>query len=600
MIFARFVTPKLVHFTLHFRITMSSAVVAAEKLAYVNYDSESNRLRLSFKYASGDLAERQYTLNRDSAEELRVVLGRIALNITNVEEGKKRRKRKKDGSSNDVASKVDLRPELPVSLEHDGLPVCGDVANGDAWKDGSILQIGEQRYVIAVNAPTVRSVRLPKYFMVGFPAYVHIELENCSLCDWKLTWYMSVAKGQKPPSHEVRRVNNMLFVNTHQSAPFLTPAASDIGRHVLLTLTPYAGQGMPVEVVSTSTVEAGPGICPFEVRQYFTPFFTAPGRFRCISYNLLADVYADTKFTRSELFPYCAAYALDLSYRKQLLVKELLGYKGDLMCLQEVDRRVFQQDLEPILGDHGFSGFYTEKCSPMAEGVACFYRLSKFRALHERSIVLATEMTQEPVLSDILASINKNEQLRDRILNLPTALQILLLEPLEMPGRLLLVANTHLYYHPDSDHIRLLQAYCCIRLVEWLQEKFTAEYGVVPAVIFAGDFNSCPAYGVYQLMTCGCVPPDSRDWCSNIEEAVVGLEARQQIPLASACGIPSYTNYTKGFQGCLDYIFYDYMQLVREHVVPMPTHEQVTQEEALPSAHFPSDHVAQIATLRWL
>lgn len=577
---------------------MSSAVVAAEKLAYVNYDSECTRLRLSFKYASEDLAERQYTLNRGSAEELRVVLTRIALNIANAEEGKKKRKRKKECAED--TSKTDLRPELSISLEHNGLPVSGDVANSDAWKDGSILQIGEQRYVIAVNAPTVRSVRLPKYFMVGFPAYARIELENCSLSDWKLTWYMSVTKGQKLPSHEVRKVNNMLFFNTHHSGPFLTPGASDIGRHVLLSLTPCAGQGMPVEVISPSAVEAGPGICPFEARQSFTPFFTAPGRFRCISYNLLADVYADTKFTRSVLFPYCASYALDLSYRKQLLLKELLGYKGDLMCLQEVDRRVFQEDLEPILGDHGFSGYYTEKCSPMAEGVACFFRLSKFRALHERSIVLATEMTQEPVLSDILASINKNEHLRDRILSLPTALQILLLEPLELPGRLLLVANTHLYYHPDSDHIRLLQAYCCIRLVEWMQGEYAEKYGVMPAVIFAGDFNSCPAFGVYQLMTCGYVSQDSRDWCSNVEEAVVGLEARQKILLASACGIPSYTNYTRGFQGCLDYIFYDCMQLVREHVVPMPTHEQVTQEEALPSAHFPSDHVAQVATLRWL
>ncbi|KAL3217577.1 hypothetical protein MRX96_032211 [Rhipicephalus microplus] len=189
--------------------------------------------------------------------------------------------------------------------------------------------------------------------MVGFPAYVHIELENCSLCDWKLAWYMSVMKGEKPPSHEMRRVNNKLFVNTHQSASFLTPVASDIGRHVLLILTPCTGPGMPVEVVSTTIVEAGPGSCPFEVRQYFTPFFTAPGRFR--------------------------SHALDLSYRKQLLVKELLGYKGDLVCLQEVDRRVFQQDLEPILGDHGFGGYYTKKCSRMAEGVACFYRLSKFR-----------------------------------------------------------------------------------------------------------------------------------------------------------------------------------------------------------------------------
>lgn len=26
-------------------------------------------------------------------------------------------------------------------------------------------------------------------------------------------------------------------------------------------------------------------------------------------------------------------------------------------------------------------------------------------------------------------------------------------------------------------------------------------------------------------------------------------------PLLSACGLPAYTNYVRGFQGCLDYIF---------------------------------------------
>ena len=47
--------------------------------------------------------------------------------------------------------------------------------------------------------------------------------------------------------------------------------------------------------------------------------------FRVVSYNILADVYADSDFTRNYLFPYCPSYALAIDYRKQLLLKELMG-----------------------------------------------------------------------------------------------------------------------------------------------------------------------------------------------------------------------------------------------------------------------------------
>lgn len=47
--------------------------------------------------------------------------------------------------------------------------------------------------------------------------------------------------------------------------------------------------------------------------------------FRCVSYNILADLYCDSDYTRTVLHPYCPAYALHIDYRKQLIVKELLG-----------------------------------------------------------------------------------------------------------------------------------------------------------------------------------------------------------------------------------------------------------------------------------
>lgn len=48
-------------------------------------------------------------------------------------------------------------------------------------------------------------------------------------------------------------------------------------------------------------------------------------RFRVVSYNILADLYACSTTGKEELFSYCAPYALALDYRKQLLFKELMG-----------------------------------------------------------------------------------------------------------------------------------------------------------------------------------------------------------------------------------------------------------------------------------
>lgn len=48
-------------------------------------------------------------------------------------------------------------------------------------------------------------------------------------------------------------------------------------------------------------------------------------RIRVVCYNILADLYADSDFARSKLFSSCPPYAIDMDYRKQLLIKELIG-----------------------------------------------------------------------------------------------------------------------------------------------------------------------------------------------------------------------------------------------------------------------------------
>lgn len=65
--------------------------------------------------------------------------------------------------------------------------------------------------------------------------------------------------------------------------------------------------------------------------QKFEFSLSAAFRFRVVSYNILADLYCDSDYTRQVLHPYCPPYALAIDYRKQLVLKELLGTTRELI-----------------------------------------------------------------------------------------------------------------------------------------------------------------------------------------------------------------------------------------------------------------------------
>lgn len=83
------------------------------------------------------------------------------------------------------------------------------------------------------------------------------------------------------------------------------------------------------------------------------------------------------------------------------------------------------------------------------------------------------------------------------------------------------------------------------------------------------------------------------------EDLISSLELHQPMNIESACGTPPYTNFTRGFRETLDYIFIDSDKLQVTQVVPLPSHEDVTANIALPSVVFPSDHLALICDLKF-
>lgn len=155
--------------------------------------------------------------------------------------------------------------------------------------------------------------------------------------------------------------------------------SEDVSFRLKVKCTPKSGskEGPAIEAFSKNEVEAGPGICPFETRHLFTKNRLSNQEFRVVSYNLLADYYADSDYSRTVLFGHCPEYALHIDYRKQLLMKEITGYNSDLYMMQEVDSKIFDLDLEPLLNEHGLAGIYQKK-GTTAEGLATFYNTKRF------------------------------------------------------------------------------------------------------------------------------------------------------------------------------------------------------------------------------
>lgn len=87
-----------------------------------------------------------------------------------------------------------------------------------------------------------------------------------------------------------------------------------------------------------------------------------------------------------------------------------------------------------------------------------------------------------------------------------------------MHDKYILVANTHLYFHPDADHIRLLQIGLFMLYVKHVREEIVNELEISNdklSIVFCGDFNSVPECGIYKLMTEQFVPDNFVDFKSS-------------------------------------------------------------------------------------
>jgi mRNA deadenylase 3'-5' endonuclease subunit Ccr4 len=415
-----------------------------------------------------------------------------------------------------------------------------------------------------------------------------------------------------------------------------TPTAADVGKLLTVIITPVRPDkdGEPEAYQFINVVEATPQNDILSIRPNWKSrrkrgIDKTNGIIRIMSYNILADLNAFSGPLGTSFYPYCSAEILDRKRRMPLLLQEILAYHANVICLQEVDASMFQNLFEPVLKHFGYQGYFSCKVGGSREGCATFWSLDTFERVdsmetktHNIRDLFSTEEALEDWKSmhDICKLLDQHNELRSVMLEkLGHVLQTVCLtlkdsRSLVDPTKLI-VANTHLFFHPMASHIRLMQLYATCHQIE-------KERGGCHPLIYCGDFNSSPNSGATRLITERVVSPNNQGSSTDqgttwkhlntftwgrdyMDPGCIPADAPQPIQISLPDSFPRlisgyeqsppiFTHYIRGFIGSLDYIWASKNDLIATECAEMPSVEQITENIAMPSQHLPSDHVALV------
>lgn len=284
------------------------------------------------------------------------------------------------------------------------------------------------------------------------------------------------------------------------------------------------------------------------------------------------------------------------------------------------------------------------------EGEAIFYDTSRFNLVAQDTAPLGNFLQNDPSCSELQAGLASAPSFLEEVTKRSSIVAVVVLQSVECPDHYLLVSNTHLYYHPKGDHIRLIQAAVLVNFLRTRIQKFAGLLGDKArlATVLSGDFNSCPCIAAYDYLVKGFVGRDHENWmgyklkgmppqclcygkhnygvvmsdagmavleggeegcypphvrlqvpATDSTDSFQGLELRHDFHFQNVTGVEDCTNFTANFKAVLDYIMIDSDELVADRVVPLPLVSELSEFVGLPSVYFPSDHVALVADIRW-
>ncbi|GKV25894.1 hypothetical protein SLEP1_g35274 [Rubroshorea leprosula] len=447
----------------------------------------------------------------------------------------------------------------------------------------------------------------------------------------------SLSNGSTPlyPAAVTQRSGGETWFEVGRSKTY-TPTADDIG-HVLKfeCVVVDAETKVPVghpNTILTSRVIPAPSPTPrrlipvsgVDVMGHLDADgrISSTGTFTVLSYNILSDSYAS-----SELYSYCPSWALSWPYRRQNLLREIVGYRADIVCLQEVQNDHFEEFFAPELDKHGYQALYKRKTNEVfsgnphtIDGCATFFRRDRFS--HVKKYEVEFNKAAQSLTDFAIQSTQKKAAL-NRLVKDNVALIVVLEakftnQGADNPGKrqLLCVANTHVNVQQDLKDVKIWQVHTLLKGLE----KIAASADI--PMLVCGDFNSVPGSAPHALLAMGKIDPMHPDLAvdplgiirphsklahqlplvsaySSFARLGVGLGLEQQRRrMDPSTNEPLFTNCTRDFIGTLDYIFYTADSLTVESLLELLDEDSLRKDTALPSPEWSSDHIALLAEFR--
>ncbi|GAV59258.1 Exo_endo_phos domain-containing protein [Cephalotus follicularis] len=404
------------------------------------------------------------------------------------------------------------------------------------------------------------------------------------------------------------------------------PSMDDAGfslRLEFVAVDPMGTQLSPTKIIVTEPVILFPPQCPrcmINIRGYqkswnvnFKVQSLDDITFTVLSYNILSDLYASR-----DMHGHCPTWALAWEYRRQNLLREIMEYNADIICLQEVQSDHFESFFKPELTKCGYSVLYKKKTKEVytannyiIDGCATFFRCDLFKE------IMKYELEFDKAALSVVDALEPGlkSQGRIRLLKDNVAL-VVVLEALKSGSTYraiqsrICVANTHIHANSNFPDAKLCQV---ANLVNGLEKIVQSQ---VP-VLICGDLNSVPESDPHRFLVrgkCPCLQGKKETDPLGIYRL---LKLDHKLPLVSAYasffrskGVkehqlrkmdpkncePRFTNFSPGFSGTLDYILYTADTLRVEGLLELLDKETVGV--GLPSPIWSSDHIALMARFR--
>ncbi|CEG49670.1 Glucose-repressible alcohol dehydrogenase transcriptional effector CCR4 and related proteins [Plasmopara halstedii] len=319
-----------------------------------------------------------------------------------------------------------------------------------------------------------------------------------------------------------------------------------------------------------------------------------------LTYNILSQMGARRLQRKGR--NYVKTAILNIQKRRERLLREILAYDTDLICLQEVDE--YDDWWVTELAIAGYDSIYATAAASdstlvmkkLDEGLVIAFKTSLFQLLK------STEIHLNEICTNI---VNENVAARAKQGKLALVVCLQPSETSTLPSALC-IATTQLAAGatPELEHVRLLQTeYLCHQL-----SGFNADFQL--PVILTGTFNAIPTSDVYHKIR----RSRDRDQNSSIIYYEMMKSAYEEYSINS--NEPEFTFSSDKFHGTIDYIFYSAQQFTPYQVLKLLTYEELKEAieikdterikhksddghqdvtdcalGLLPNTHCPSDHL---------